>query len=118
MRSQGRAVGIGLTAGFIGGLFGVGGGIIVVPGLVLLLGFTQHQASGTSTATIVASSAAALVGFAGSGEVDVPAALLLVAGAALGAWLGARFLDRVPELWLLVAFILLLVFTVVRLVVT
>jgi uncharacterized protein len=115
VRSQGWALAIGLTAGFIGGLFGVGGGIIVVPGLVLLLGFNQHQASGTSTATIVASSAAALVGFAGSGEVDVPAALALVAGAALGAWLGARYLDRVSELWLLRGFILLMVFTVARL---
>jgi uncharacterized membrane protein YfcA len=108
-------VGIGLTAGFVGGLFGVGGGIIVVPGLVLLLAFTQHQASGTSTATIVASSAAALIGFAGSGEVDTVAALLLLAGAGLGAWFGARHLDRIPELWLLRAFIVVLAFSVVRL---
>lgn len=118
MRTQGRALAIGLIAGFIGGLFGVGGGIIVVPGLVLLLGFTQHRASGTSTATIVASSAAAVVGFAGSGEVDIPAALVLVTGATLGAWLGARHLDRIPELWLLRGFILLMVFTAARLALT
>jgi uncharacterized membrane protein YfcA len=118
VRSRGLALVIGLAAGFIGGLFGVGGGVIVVPGLVLLLGFGQHQASGTSTATIVASSAAALVGFAGSSEVDVPAAAALLAGAMAGAWLGARYLDRIPELWLLRAFIVLLAFTVVRLVVT
>ncbi|HEY5727977.1 MAG TPA: TSUP family transporter [Acidimicrobiia bacterium] len=118
MWSQGRALGIGLTAGFIGGLFGVGGGIIVVPGLVLLLGFSQHQASGTSTATIVATSGAAVVGFAAGGEVDLPAAAALLAGAGLGAWLGAHYLDRVPELWLLRGFILLLLFTVARLAIT
>ncbi len=48
----------------------------------------------------------------------MPAAAALLAGAGLGAWLGARYLDRVPELWLLRGFILLLVFTVARLAIT
>ncbi|MGI8822928.1 MAG: TSUP family transporter [Acidimicrobiia bacterium] len=116
MRSQGWAVAIGLVAGFIGGLFGVGGGIIVVPALVLLLGFTQHHASATSTATIVASSGAALATFALEGAVDIPAAAVLVAGASIGAWWGAHHLHRISEVWLLRAFTAVMVLTVVRLV--
>jgi len=91
------AVVIGLTAGVVGGMFGVGGGIIVVPGLVILLKVSQYQASGTSAATIVASSAAALVVLAGDGQVDWAAAALLFVGAGSGAWLATRWLHRVPE---------------------
>lgn len=98
------AVVIGLVAGAVSGLFGVGGGVIVVPGLVLLLEFGQHRASGTSMATIVISSLAALMVFSGGGEVDWNAAWLLLAGSAAGAWVGARYLGRVPERTLGLAF--------------
>ena len=46
-----RAISLGIAAGVVGGMFGVGGGIVVVPGLVLWLRFGQHRASGTSVAT-------------------------------------------------------------------
>lgn len=91
------AAAIGLAAGVVSGLFGVGGGVIVVPALVMLLGFAQRNASGTSTATIVASSSAALIAFVAEGEVDWAAAALVFSGAGVGAWAGARFLGRVPE---------------------
>lgn len=108
------AVPIGLVAGFASGLFGIGGGVIVVPALVLLLGFSQHQASGTSTATIVASSAAALVVFSGESEVDWQAAVLLLTGSGLGAWFGAKNLSRIPERWLSAAFSVVMVIAAVR----
>ena len=75
-----RAVMLGLVAGLVGGLFGIGGGVVVVPGLVLWLKFDQYKASGTSVATIVASAGAALLTFAGDGSVDIVRAAL--AGAA------------------------------------
>jgi uncharacterized membrane protein YfcA len=106
---------IGLAAGVVSGLFGVGGGIIVVPGLVLALGFPQRRASGTSMATIVASAAAALLVFVSDQQVDWPAAGLLGAGAVAGAWAGARYLDRIPERWLAIAFIVLLLLSAARL---
>lgn len=107
---------IGLIAGLVSGLFGVGGGVIVVPGLVLFLGFSQHRASGTSSATIMASSAAALVSFGFDGSVDWGAAALVFSGAAVGAWAGARFLHRVPEVWLMRVFTLVMILSAVRLV--
>jgi len=55
------ALGIGLVAGFFAGVAGVGGGIIIVPATVLLLGFTQHEAQGTSLLAIILTSIAATV---------------------------------------------------------
>ncbi len=115
MRTVYIAAPIGLAAGLVSGLFGVGGGVIVVPGLVLALGFGQHRASGTSMATIVAASVAALVVFARNGEVDWAAAALLGAGAACGAWLGAQYIDRVSEAALRRTFAAVLVLAAVRL---
>lgn len=106
---------IGLAAGVVSGLFGVGGGVIVVPALVLLLGFAQRRASGTSTATIVASSAAALLAFVLEGEVDWGAAALVFAGAGIGGWTGARYLGKVPERGLSLAFAAVMMLAAARL---
>lgn len=99
-----KAAAVGAVAGLVAGLFGVGGGIVVVPGLVLWLAVRQREASGTSIATIVATSAAALVSFGISGDVDWAAAGLVFIGAAVGAVIGARLATRLPERTLTAAF--------------
>mgnify|MGYP001553052988 CR=1 FL=1 len=109
-----RSIALGLIAGIIGGLFGIGGGVIVVPGLVLWLGFDQHRASGTSVATIVASAGAALIAFAGDGSVDWGAAAIITAGAVTGAAIGARILHRIPAETLRRAFAVVLVVAALR----
>ncbi len=109
-----KAAFIGGVAGIVAGLFGVGGGIIVVPGLVLWLAVNQRQASGTSIATIVASSSAALVAFGISGSVDWGAALLVFTGAAFGAVIGARAATLLPERMLSAAFAAVLVVAGIR----
>ena len=106
---------IGLVAGITGGLFGVGGGFVVVPGLVLLLGYLPHRAHPTSGAAIVVTAAAALVRFAADGSVDWTAAVALTAGAATGALLGARTIDRISARTLSGAFVLVLMVSAVRL---
>lgn len=108
------AVAIGAVAGFVGGMFGVGGGIIAVPGLVLLLKVSQYEASGTSVAVIVATSASAVVVLAGEGEVDWAAAALLVAGGISGALAGTRWVHRVPEHVLAGTFTIVLLIAAVR----
>lgn len=110
-----KAAIVGGTAGFVGGLFGIGGGVIVVPGLVLWLGLDQYRASGTSVTAIVAPAAAAVLLFAGGGNVDVAAAAFLFVGAGTGAWLGARYVTKVPEHVLAGAFAVLLTISAVRL---
>jgi uncharacterized membrane protein YfcA len=106
-----------LLAGFVGGLFGVGGGIVVVPGLVLFLGIDQLRASATSTATIAAAAAAAVITFGADRAVDLGAAGWLVIGAMAGAALGARYVDRFPDRWLTRGFAALMLLAAVRMVI-
>jgi uncharacterized membrane protein YfcA len=109
---------LGLAAGVIGGLFGVGGGLLVVPGLVLLLAFEQRRASATSLATIVASSAAAMTRFAVDGSVEFDTALMLFIGAGVGAFVGARLAGRIPNYWLARGFVVIVIASMVRLLVS
>ena len=100
---------IGTAGGLLSGLFGVGGGVIVVPLLVLWLGYGEREAAGTSLGAIaiVAAAAAGVQGL--YGNVQLSAGLLIgipaVAGVLLGTWLQ----QRVPTRTLSLAFAGLLV---------
>jgi uncharacterized membrane protein YfcA len=87
-------VGTGALAGLTAGLFGVGGGIVIVPPLVAFAALSQHQAHATSLAAIVPIAAVAGTRFAIEGSVDWSAAALLSAGTLLGAPIGAWLLAR------------------------
>jgi uncharacterized protein len=97
-----RDVSIFLVAGMCGvasGLFGVGGGVLLVPMLVLLFSFEQHRAQGTSlVALIPPTGLLAFAAYARSGEVSWRIGLLLIpgvfVGGPLGAWLAKRLQPR------------------------
>jgi len=93
-------VAIGLLSGFMSGLFGVGGGTVIVPLLVLLAAFGQKLASGTSGASIIVTAAVGVISYAAHGQVDWLAALLLAAGGVIGAPIGAQLLHRLSEAFL------------------
>ena len=101
------AAGLGVSAGFVSGLFGIGGGTVMVPGLVLWLGLSQHRATATSVTTIIATASASLVQFAINGEVQWDSAALLLLGALTGAYLGASVITRVPPVWIARGFLVL-----------
>ena len=103
-RSLWPAVAIGGAAGALSGLFGVGGGILIVPGLVLLLAMPQRRAHATSLAAIVPIAAAGAAGYAIAGAVDWIPAALLTAGGAVGALAGTHALRRIPERGLRIIF--------------
>ena len=109
------AAGVGLLAGFLSGLFGVGGGILIVPGLVLLMRMDQRRAHGTSLAAIVPIAVAGVAGYALADAVDWTAGALLIVGAAGGAVLGTTALRVVPENWLRALFAAFLVLAAARL---
>jgi len=114
-RRSGLGAGLGVGAGVLSGLFGVGGGIVIVPGLVLLLRVEQHVAHATSLAAILLIAPAALVGFIGEGAVDYGAAALLTAGSVLGAIVGAGLLHRLSADRLRQGFAVFLLIMAVRL---
>lgn len=94
----------GFGAGLAGGLFGVGGGIVMVPVLTGFFGLTQHQAHGTSLAAVAATALAGIVVYGLAGHVAwLPAALMAVSGA-WTARLGARLAARTGREHLTLAF--------------
>ncbi|WP_345801668.1 sulfite exporter TauE/SafE family protein [Microbacterium sp. AZCO] len=114
-RSVLLCVGIGLLAGLLSGLFGVGGGTVVVPLLVLLLRFDQRLAASTSLAAIIPTAAVGVVSYALHGSVAWIPALLLAAGAVVGAQVGTWLLPRVSQTVLRWAFVAFLVAVIVSL---
>jgi uncharacterized protein len=110
-----RIVLVGVGAGFLSGLFGVGGGVLMVPALVLVLGMGQRLAHGTSLAAIVPIALAGVLGYALAGEVDWAVTLFLVVGAAaLGAPIGTHLLHVLPVRLLGLLFAVVLVATALR----
>ena len=105
---------LGAVAGFISGLFGVGGGVVMVPGLVLWFGLGPHKAHATAVAAIVTAAAAGMTPFAVNGDVEWAAVLVLIVGGALGAVAGAGLVGRVSAPVLTKGFVVLLLVTAVR----
>jgi len=89
---------IGLVAGIASGLIGIGGGIIVVPCLIYLFGFSQHAAQGTTLAMMIPPiGLLAAWAYYKNGHVNLPVAGLICLGFILGGYLGARFTVGLPE---------------------
>ncbi|MES3033967.1 MAG: sulfite exporter TauE/SafE family protein [Gemmatimonadota bacterium] len=101
---------IGLAAGVLSGLFGIGGGIVIVPALVFIAQMTHKTATGTSLAALLLP-----VGALGAwqyykvGALDMRAALLLAPGLAIGALVGAKIALQLPSRELQRAFAIFLV---------
>lgn len=104
-----RLVLIGLAAGFFSALFGVGGGIVIVPLLIMLLAFDSRAAAGTSLAAIGVIALAGTVAYAVRGEVDFGYAALVGLPAAVGAVLGTSLQQRISQRTLAFAFAALLI---------
>lgn len=99
--------GVGLAAGMLAGLFGVGGGVIIVPALVAVLGMDQRRAAATSLLAISITAGVGSITYAASGQVSLVAAAFLVPGALVGAQIGVWLLRRLPEPilpWIFIAF--------------
>jgi uncharacterized membrane protein YfcA len=88
---------IGAAAGTLGGLAGVGGGVVMIPLMVGVLGITQHQAHGTSLVSLVFTGLSGAITYASRGHVDLAAALSLAVPAVLTARFGARYANALPE---------------------
>ena len=85
------------AAGAFSGLFGIGGGNVIVPLLILWLGFGEREAAGTSLAAIVIIAALGVAGHGLYGNVDVGKGLLLGVPAVGGVLAGTALQQRIPE---------------------
>jgi hypothetical protein len=109
-------IAIGFCAGILSGLFGIGGGLIIVPSLILLARFAPITATGTSLAALLLP-----VGALGAweyyrkGHLNIPAALLVAVGLFFGAWIGARLAQQLSPTQLKRAFAVFLVIVAGRL---
>ncbi|HTR28516.1 MAG TPA: sulfite exporter TauE/SafE family protein [Puia sp.] len=82
---------VGLSAGMLSGLVGLGGGVIIVPALVYLMGFSQHQATGTSLGILLLPAGIfAVINYYNKGYIDIKVVLLIFAGFLIGGWLGSK----------------------------
>jgi uncharacterized protein len=103
-------IAIGFFSGILSGLFGIGGGLVIVPALIFLVRLTPLTATGTSLAALVLP-----VGALGAweyykkGHLNVPAALFVAVGLFLGAWVGARLAQHLTPVQLKRAFAVFLV---------
>ena len=104
-----KGVALGLLAGVMSGLFGIGGGAVMVPLLVLWMALPQHRAHATSLAAIIVTAASGMARFAGGGEVHYAAGIAISAGAVAGAYLGAQLMHRLSPTRLRQAFAVLMV---------
>lgn len=104
---------IGVAVGILSGLFGIGGGTVIVPALVWL-GLTQRHAAATSMLAIVPTSISGVISYALNGNVDWAAALLVFCGMFVGGQVGSWLLSRLPELVLRWVFVAFLVFVIVN----
>jgi uncharacterized membrane protein YfcA len=115
LRSRTVYASIGLAAGFFSALFGVGGGIVVVPLLVLLAGLGAAEATATSLAAIGITAAFGMISFGLLGEVSWVDAAVVGIPAMAGTFLGTALQRRVSSRFLIAVFGLLLVGIAVRL---
>src|ERR1043166_6715805 len=92
-----KLLAIGLGGGLLSGLLGVGGGIIMVPLLVLWAAYSQRDAHAISLGAIIPISIAGIATYGVAGEVRYGTAIALAAGSIVGARIGAEFLAPIDE---------------------
>lgn len=114
--SSWRVVVVGVLAGLLAGIFGVGGGILIVPGLMWVLSMEQRRAHGTSLAAVLPISIAGLVPYLVAGNVQWVKAGALVAGSLIGAVYGVKVLATIDKRKLAFGFATLMVLSAARLV--
>ena len=108
-------IAIGLAAGVLAGLFGLGGGIIIGPALILLAKFTPQTATGTSLgALLLPAGALGAWEYHRRGNLDIAASLWITLGLLFGAWAGARLAQTLSGPQLQRAFAIFLVLVAIR----
>ncbi|MEI6687871.1 MAG: sulfite exporter TauE/SafE family protein [Thermoleophilia bacterium] len=102
-------IGIGIVSGLFAAMFGIGGGVVIVPLLILLTRMPPRIAAATSLATLLLTSMIGTARYAGSGHIDWVAAIVIGVPAVVGVVIGISFQKRLPADWLIIAFGVLII---------
>ena len=112
-------IGIGILTGFMAGMLGIGGAIIMIPALVLLMGFTQQGAQGTSLAVMLPPiGIIAAYNYYKAGEVNIKFALILAVAFLFGSYFGSKLALSMPQALLKKVFGILLLLVAARMLLT
>ena len=89
---------VGLAAGILSGMVGIGGGIIIVPALVFFLGFSQHEAQGTSLGLLLLPvGILAVINYYNKGYIDIKVVAIMSVAFVAGGWLGSKLALTIPQ---------------------
>lgn len=88
---------IGLGIGILSGIFGAGGGVMVLLALIIIMSFPLHKAIGTSTLIMAITALSSTIGYAARGKIDLVLGSFLAVGAILGGIIGSRYANKVNE---------------------
>jgi hypothetical protein len=105
---------VGLVAGFFAGLAGIGGGVVIVPSIVLLLGLSQHEAQGTSLVAIIFTATAGTIVNIRNQRVHLKDGLVVGVGGVVGALVGSQLALGIDGRTLSLAFGFLVLFVAIR----
>jgi uncharacterized membrane protein YfcA len=109
-------LGLGVAAGVLSGIIGIGGGILLIPALVYMFGMSQLKAQGTSLAVLLLPvGILAVLPYFRAGQIDIKLAALIAVGFAAGGWFGGTWAQQLPADVLRKGFALLLVLVAVKL---
>lgn len=86
---------IGVVTGLVNGLLGIGGGTILIPAMVFLLGVSQHQAHGTSLAIILPTTIASCIVYGINNDLNYTIAFEVALGGMVGGYLGAKLMNKI-----------------------
>lgn len=86
---------IGLAAGIVSGLIGIGGAIVMVPGMTLFLGLSQYMASATSLAVVIPGALVSTAVYNSFGQLDLSLTILFAVGGVVGSFFGSSLMPHV-----------------------
>lgn len=109
---------IGFIAGIVSGLFASGGGMIVVPALVYLLGVEERRARATSIFVILPMVITSGIFYYKNDYIDWRIGILCAIGGMVGGYLGSKYLKKIPELYLKLSFTIFLIYVSVRMIIS
>lgn len=111
-----KLLALGLVTGLINGVFGSGGGTIIVPALVLFIGLEDHIAHATAISIILPLSIISTIIYFFNNTIPLKTSLLVMAGGLVGSYIGAKILNKIPKQVLRKLFGSVIIYTAIRMI--